>query len=208
MNEEKYANNSYNSKSGLSRISQPKKNDELVPVASGTEKKKTMTEQLAESFIASNMEDMKRSLIFDWLIPGAKNIIEAMVHMFLFGNGSPSSSGRSILGRSSEGSRLRKVDIYHGGTSSDTYIQNKVTREPEITYPTKDQADRVLLELRKRLTEYRRVTVKEFYILSNIQQTDYAMSNWGWRYLPDTLQPMQVRGGGWVLKMPRTEEMR
>ena len=208
MNEEKYANNSYSSKIGLSRINQPKKNEELVPVASGTEKKKTITEQLAESFIASNMEDMKRSLIFDWVIPGAKNIIEAMVHMLLFGNGSPSSSGRSILGRSSGESRLRKVDIYHNGSSGDVYIQNKVSREPEITYPTKEQADRVLLELRKRLTEYHRVTVKDFYTLSNIQQTDFAMANWGWRYLPEILQPLQVRGGGWVLKMPRTEEMR
>lgn len=207
MNEEKYPNNSYHTKIGLSKDAAPKKNTEVVPIASGTEKKKSIGEQLADSFIASNVEDMKRSLIFDWLIPGAKNIIEAMVHMWLFGNGTPSNnSTRSRIGGGD--SRLRRVDIYHSGSSSEPYIANRITREPEITYPTKDEADRVLMELRWRIKEYRRVTVKELYQMSNIEKTDWGMSNWGWRYLPENLQPFQVRGGGWCLKMPRTEEMR
>lgn len=209
MSDNEYPNNSYHTRIGLSKDTAQKKPKEIVPIASGTEKKRTIIEQIADNFIATNFEEMKRSLIFDWLIPGGKNIIEAMVHMILFGNGSPSSSSiRPKIGLGNSESRLRRIDIYHNGSSNEPYIPSRVSREPEIVYQNKEQADAVISELRKCISECGRVTVKELYTLSNISQTDWGMTNWGWRYIPEDLKPFQVRGGGWCIKMPRTEEMR
>lgn len=201
---EKYPSNAYrNITPNVNKPSTEKKKD-LTPVAQGAEKKKSFRERLTDSFLASSGDDIKDRVIFDWIIPGVKNILEDIVHMLLFGDGVTRDSGRS---RGGERRLLRKsYDKYYDEDKrkNDSELQNR-SKNPELTYPSRAEAQDVLNKMVDILDEYGRVTVKDLYSLSKMS-TDFAMSNWGWRDLTGS-KPIPY-GNRYLLKLPKSEELR
>ena len=200
---EKYPSNAYrNITQNVNKPSTEKKKD-LTPVAQGSEKKKSFRERLTDSFLVSSGDDIKDRVIFDWIIPGVKNILEDIVHMLLFGDGVTRDSGRPR----GERRLLRKsYDKYYDEDKrkNDSELQNR-SKNPELTYPTRAEAQDVLNKMVDILDEYGRVTVKDLYSLSKLS-TDFAMSNWGWRDLTGS-KPIPC-GNRYLLKLPKSEELR
>ena len=79
--EERYQGNSYRNRS--KQPESQKKKEDPKPVAKGKLQKPSIKERLTDSFIAATGDDIKERVIFDWVIPGIKNIVEDIVHMLL-----------------------------------------------------------------------------------------------------------------------------
>lgn len=203
-NREKYPSNAYrNISPNAQNQDQKKKREAPSPVAKGKEKKKSIGERLTDSFLAANGEDIKERVIFDWVIPGIKNILEDIVHMLLFGDKPDSRITRSR--GESRISQVRYDKYYDKRRERDEYIPQKKSRNPELIFGTRADAEDVLTRMFDLLSEYGRVTVKDLYSLADMP-TDFAMSNWGWRDLTGS-SVVEVRGG-YLIKFPRSEELR
>lgn len=201
---EKYQNNSYRKTSSQKSSNESKtKHDPPAAIAKGKEKKKSFGERLTDSFLASTGEDIKHSIIYDWMIPGIKNMVENIVHMLLFGDKADPRITRSR--GESRISQVRYDKYYDDRRRKDEYIPRKPNRNPEVIFTTRSEAEDVLTRMFDLLSEYQRVTVKDLYSLADMP-TDFAMSNWGWRDLTGA-SVVEVRGG-YLIKLPRTEEMR
>lgn len=202
-NNEKYQNNSYNKIKSTKLGS--KKPDPPKAVAKGKEKKKSFGEKLTDSFLSTSSDDIKDRVIFDWVIPGIKNIIEDIVHMILFGDKPDPRISRNR--GESRLSQIRYDRLYDDRKRKEEYIPRKATRNPEVIFGTRSEAEEVLVKMFDQVSEYGRVTVKDLYLLADMGHlTDFAMSNWGWRDLTGS-SVVEVRGG-YMIKLPRTEEMR
>lgn len=201
---EKYPSNTYRNVSPNSQNdSKKQKREDPSPIAKGKEKKKSLGERLTDSFLAANGEDIKERVIFDWVIPGIKNILEDIVHMLLFGDKPDPRITRSR--GESRISQVRYDKYYDDRRKKDEYIPQKKSRNPELIFGTRSDAEDVLTRMFDLLNDYGRVTVKDLYSLADMP-TDYAMSNWGWRDLTGS-SVVEVRGG-YLIKFPRSEELR
>ena len=198
--EQKYQGNSYRN-----RTPQPqqKKKEDPKPVAKGKLQKPSIKQRLTDSFLAANGDDIKERVIFDWVIPGIKNIMEDIVHMLLFGDKSDPRISRS-RGESRYGG-VAYSKYYNERKQKDEYIPKQRTRDPIVTFPTRSEAEDVLTRLFDMVSDYGRVTVKDLFLLSDMP-TDFAQSNYGWRSLTGS-SVVQTRDG-FILKLPKVEELR
>ncbi len=186
----------------------PKK-DTIAGKGKVREKKKTVGERIADDFLATDGEELKEHFIFDWLIPGIKTIVEDIVHMLLYGSGS-----RGDIRRERGESRIRRTpynSIYDGRRrQNDEYVSRKGTRQPELIFDYRADAEQVLSGMNEYIDDYGSATIKDFYsIVSTVSEgvidvpTDFAMTKWGWYDLTEA-SVVHVRGG-YLLKMPKAE---
>lgn len=201
---EKYPSNAYRNITPNANKPSTEKNKSVSPVAKGTELKKSFRERLTDSFLVSSGDDIKDRVIFDWIIPGVKNILEDIVHMLLFGDGVARDSGRP---RGERRLLRREYNKYYDEDrqKSDSSFEPK-SKNPKLTYDSFQGAQDVLRSMEGYLDTYNRVTVKELYEFSGFKNTDYAMNNWGWRDL--TGAKVVPYGNKYLLKLPKSEEMR
>jgi hypothetical protein len=173
------------------------------PVAKGKEKKRTVTEKLMENLLATTKKDVRDYIIFDWAIPTFKTMIEDTVHLLLFGERS-----RGSIRRDRGESRIRHFPYdrsYDGDDRGrDEYIPRR-SRQPELIFDTRGEAEDVLDAMYDILRDYKRVSMKDLYSLADMP-TDYTMTYWGWYDLRDA-SVVKVREG-FALKMPRAEDIR
>lgn len=178
-----------------------KKKDEIKPVARGKTKKKTFGERIAENFLATDREEIKEHLLFDWLIPGIKNAVEDIIHMLLYGE----ATDPRIRRKRGE-SRVERVpynSIYDGKRRrDDEYIPRKRNRSPELIFDTRQDAEEVLSTLFEYVDDYGVATMKDLYSLADMP-TDHTMYKWGWYDLREATV-VKVREG-FLLKMPKAE---
>lgn len=203
--EQKYQGNAYRNIQLRERSKEKNKKEEAKPIAQGKLQKPTIRQRLTDSFLAASGEDIKDRVIFDWIIPGIKNIVEDIVHVLLFGDKSDPrilrSRGESRLGD------VRYSKYYKDRRGNDEYIPKPRTRDPVVTFPSRDRAEAVMTGMIDELAKYGRVTVKDLYIMSNLGiPTDFAMSNWGWRDLTG-ISVVQARDG-YMIKLPKVEELK
>lgn len=202
--DDRYPSNVYRNVTSRPLNQELPKKEEPKAVAKGKLKKPTIKERLTDSFLAASGEDIKERVIFDWVIPGVKNILEDIVHMLLFGDKPDPRISRS-RGESKIGGI--PYNKYYGDDRrrKDEYIPRSRSRDPEVIFGTRGEAEDVLTRLFDIVTTYGRATVKDLYSMSDMP-TDFAMSNWGWRNLTGA-SVVEVRGG-YLLKLPKTEELR
>lgn len=205
QNNERYPSNSYNvqkqqiatrSDNGVARTKR-----EARPIASGKEKRRTLAQRFADRFLSFSREELETKIIDEWLFPGIANAIEDFVHFILF-----QGHGRPRYRRDRDEGRLRRVD-YSGSyddSRRDSYLSRR-TRQPELVFDTRDEADEVLQTLYEYLDDYHRVTVKDLYSLADMP-TDFAMNSWGWYDLSDAT--ILKCSEGFLLQMPKIQEIR
>ena len=174
------------------------------------EKKRTLGERIADNFLASSGGEIKEHILFDWLIPGIKNVVEDIVHMILFGDSAPDSR----LVRSRGESRMQTVNyntIYNNKRrATDEYIPRKASRQPELIFTRRSDAEQVLNGMLEYIDDYGRATMKNFYnIVFEVSEgeiyvpTDFQMTRLGWYDLSQATI-VKVREG-YLLRMPRAE---
>lgn len=203
--DEQYPGNSYNvQKQSIATRNDnaPSSNKERGPIASGKEKKKSIGQRFIESFLSVTKEEVQTRLVDEWLIPGVKHALEDLVHFILFQD-RLRPGGR----RSRDGDGLRRIDYsgkYDDRDRESSYISRR-SRQPEIVFNTREEAEEVLEALFSYLDDYRKVTVKDLYSLADMP-TSYTMTYWGWY---DLSEAIVVRcEEGFLLKMPKIQEIR
>ena len=184
---------------------------QLEPIAQGQAKEASLWQIIVES-LSLNPKDIRKRLIYKWLLPGGKNIIEDIIHMILFPN---EPDPRVKQDRGGTRMTMRSYSSYYKDEQKkDKYtpvLDSIGNMEPEILFrdtispdPEKD-ARKVMSCMIDLVEKYNRATMKQLYTLAGLE-TDYPMNYWGWRDLTG-ICVVEVRGG-WLLKMPKMEDLR
>jgi hypothetical protein len=165
--------------------------------------KKGLMKRIADAFIAVDGKDIKNYLIFDVLIPGLKRGAEDMLHMALYNDKKPDRVTRS-RGTSSI-RRLEYSSIRPARDDDDVMLNRKtIAGSTDLVFPTRDKAEEALDMVYERIKACGFATLKYYYTITR-QPTEWPQEKWCWRST-EGATIVQCRGG-YVLKMPRLEEI-
>lgn len=204
---EKYLGNSYSriQPRYLTEEREKEKDQKPNAIAKGREGKPSFKDRLLSCITIPTGEEIRDRIIFNWVVPGVKNIVDDLINMVLF-PGNRGNVRRESLG----GSSGRSYSSYYSGAkaSQKDVSTPKITHRPVIEFDTYDEANRVLSALKDDISNYTAARMKDFYCYADMDSmTNRQMDNVGWRNL-DGVEPEQIRGGMWKLEMPRVEEIR
>lgn len=200
-----YASNSAKSKKdGGGPVERP----EIQQIASATVKKKSVGSKFKEAFVGDSAESVLQYVIWDVIIPRVKDLLFDTI---------VGGSERTLFGTSQRASRSRgssgKTD-YRGISSSAT--RERATRDisprgranhdfEEILIPDRGEAEQVRDTLLALVDQYDSATVADLYSAVGIS-TDHTDLKFGWTDLSEA-RIVPARGGGYILELPRAEEL-
>ena len=202
--EGRFPSNSYSSIKPVARAkAAPEEEPTKVIQGNAKPKKKTIGERIADAFIATDSKDIKEYFLFDVLIPGLKRGVEDFIHMLLYND---KKAGR--VTRSRGESRIRRVEynsLYDRRRDDDEMLSSRIrSQKKDLIFETREDAEEVLDMVADRIEDSGFATLKYLNAISGMP-TDWTQSNWGWR---SAAGASIVQGrGGYVLKMPKLEEL-
>lgn len=201
----------------------------IKPVGTGKLKKKSLGTKVKETFISTDLPDVKGNIVNDIIVPSAKNmVLDAIrsiasgavgtVEMMLFGRISRGSLvGDRRRDYSSIGSRIRYESMSGRSHSSreltstqrasfqfDSIIFEGVEVIDGIERNPRQQAQAVIDSMIDHIEMYGYATVRDLYDYANITTRDYTESAYGWRSF-STARPEPVAGGGYIIVCPKPE---
>ena len=199
MNE--YPNNSHKYKEEQKKKSEEKREIKKVVQGSAKVKEKSKVSKLANVFISEDANNVKSYVIMDVIIPAAKKLISDIVRdgidMILYG-----TSGRSKAG--SSGTKI----------SYRSYYDKKDDRAPvssyssqgrfdldDVEFESRRDAEAVYDQMREVIGRYGIVTVGDMYEMARLPQP-YTSNKYGWMNI-DNSEIVRLRGGGYVIKLPK-----
>lgn len=195
------------------------KSEKLQPVAKGmvTKERDTLRSKLMATFIKDDAESVGEYLVFDVLVPAAKNAISDLittgVNMLLFGeNRAPSS-----VKRSGDRSYVSYNNYYRGSGSaysnslvesreyqprSQQYrqAQRETRKFDQVEVPSRKEAEDVLNAMVDRTIMYGMASVADLYDLAGVPSV-YTDNDWGW----DSLAGSRIERSrhGYVIRVPQ-----
>lgn len=184
----------------------------------GSVKNDSEGKRILSEFITEDLHDIKEYLIFDVMIPAAKNAISDLVSggidMMLFGGSRSSGSrtGNTNYTRFSSNRGSQRV-ISCGGTSGGS-VGNRISsngyRIKDITINTRAKAEVIVDDLIAALNKYDAVSVADYYdICSNELQlqidSEFTDNQHGWTNLNGIR--VERAGGGFFIRLPRIEDL-
>jgi hypothetical protein len=186
-----------------------KPNDEkkkVEKVISGTAKvkKKSELRKFADNFIAEDINSVKDYWIKDVIIPNIVDTLEDIVvggiRTLLRGD-----SGR----RDSRGSRSYGSPSYVNYTRfsdrrDDRGRDNQTRRSygyEDVVVNSRADAEAVIEQMDGIIDTYDMVSVADLYDLVGIS-SNYTDNNYGWKNIRNA-EPVRLRDGGWMIKMPK-----
>lgn len=179
-----------------------KKKVEKVISGKAKIKKKSEAAKLTEKIISTeDVGNLKSYLLEDVIIPTIRNTIwDAITNsldMILFGG-----TGRSR--RKSLSSKVSYRDYYdekrRGGSRSSERKRSGYDFD-DIILETRGEAEEVLERMDELIETYSFASVADLYDLVGIT-CDYTDNKYGWTNIRNA-EPIRVRGGGYMLKMPK-----
>lgn len=182
---------------------------EREKIISGTARlrKQSVGDKLATLFFDDEFSNVKKYLMFDMIIPGIKEMILGSLEMMFFG----SSRRSSRSSRSSYDRRGSVVDYgsYSRGRREERrpeahYEKEQITMD-DIDFDTRADAQKVLDELRRDIDMYREATLAAYYQYSGVTNNDFTANDRGWKDLDMPITPRRVRGGRYILDLPRPQ---
>lgn len=195
----------YKSNSHRSKEAEAKEEVKLDKVVTGSVKikKKNEIRKFADIFLSEDISNVKSYILMDVLIPSIKKAIDDIVsngiHMLLY-NGDRRGDRRSSVASkiSYDGyyrdPRDRREDRPNRARSGFDY--------EDIIFETRGDAEVVLSAMEDTIERFGSISVGGFYDLAEVSTTNYAINNYGWKDLRSaTIVP--VRGGGYMIKLPR-----
>jgi len=178
------------------KASQIKVQEEVVetkkPLAHGIRKKRSFTESVARTFLGEETKSVGKYILFDVLIPAAKNTIQEMIsqglEMLLFGETRGTSRSR---GRDKDRTTISYNSIYRNRDRDENPYdpRSKSSRSrgrfdlDDIVFRHGDEAAEVLDGLCDMLEQYDQVTVADFYELAGVDGGSWTDQKWGWTNL-------------------------
>lgn len=197
-NSHKYKNDQQNAEAE----ERPKVNK--VVTGEVTTRKKSKGAKFADIFISEDAANVKTYIFMDVLVPAIKKAISDIVtdgiDMILYGG-----SGRSR--KRSGGVNATYVDYTNRSyrddrrRDEDRYRSRSVYDFDDIEFKKIKDAEDVLDGLDALIDRYGMARVSDLYDLAGMS-CEYTANNYGWTSLGGA-RPERVRGGGYVLSLPR-----
>lgn len=200
---EKFPSNSYTNRTEK----KPKK--EIKPVVKNEVRiqKKGLGEKFSETFLQADIQSVKNSVIFDILIPAAKDMLSDMtkglVDGLLYGDRRGSRTyrdrGSSRVYRKyddcydEQPRRRRREDDDPPFASSRSIVDN-------LIFKTRGEAEEVLSNAIDYIEEYDSISVKDLYAYAN-KKSDFTKEKYGW-YDLSSASVERIREG-YLLKLPK-----
>lgn len=194
-------------KKRMNQQEEPKK--EIKKVASATKRKKSMTKKFKEAFIGEDGDDQSVAdyILYDVLVPAAKNTISDMVtggiEMLLYGERRGNSRMNRDRGRSyvnySGYSTKRDGDRSHNSSRVRRSARDRVYND-DIVLPTRGEAEQVIDSLLDIIDQYGSASIADLYSLTGID-SDFTDNSYGWTNL-STASVSRTRDG-YILNLPR-----
>lgn len=170
-------------------------------------KKRSLGKRFGDTFLSEDRGDVGGYLIFDVLIPAAKDTLTDLVsrglEMLLYGE-ARGSYKRSSGGRRTGHTDYSKYSRNEARRPQTTSRARKTLDFDDIVFDSRADAEKVLDYIIGRLEDYGVVTVADFYDAAEITG-DYTDNKWGWFDLSDAY----VKRGrdGFVIILPRPEQL-
>ena len=194
-------------KKRMNQQEEPKK--EIKKVASATKRKKSMAKKFKEAFVGEDGDDQSVAdyILYDVLVPAAKNTISDMVtggiEMILYGERRGSSRmnrnrGRSYVNYSGYSTR-RDDDRARNGSRVRRSARDRVYND-DIVVPTRGEAEQTIDSLLDIIDQYGSASIADLYSLTGID-SDFTDNSYGWTNL-STASVSRTRDG-YILNLPR-----
>lgn len=164
-------------------------------------RQKSGLRKAAEIFFAKDIDDVKNYLIYDVLLPEAKDALYALINngaqMFLYGE------TRNKRNPNTNGIRFSYNKCYDQGKPERNTLTNKanLTRLDDVVFDDMRDAEEVLNSMVDILETYGTVSVSEFCELAN-RPDEYTDRKYGWTNLA-TAEVRRMSGGGYYIKFPK-----
>lgn len=180
---------------------------EKVVSGTSTKKKRSLLKRFADIFLTEDVGDVKTYILYDVLIPAVKENIADMINgavgMLFFGEANRRSR-RSA--NPQNGTRINYGGYFSDGQKKEkmpNYNRSRIAHNfDDVIFETRGDAELVLdgmLELLN--SEYRQVTVADFYDLAGIT-SEWTDNKYGWT----DLRSARVVGSpsrGYSIELPR-----
>jgi len=187
-----------------------RKKIEKVICGDAKQQKRGWGKRMTETFLEDNTRSVGDYVFHDVLIPAAKAMISDMVsggiEMLLFGQRRGRSTyregGRSYTNYNSVSYRGREI----GRPQAPEISRTARARHDfdDVVLPTRGDAESVLSELFDLTRDFGMASVADFYDLCGIE-TNFTDNKYGWTDLRGANVSRQVRGGGYIINLPRTQ---
>jgi hypothetical protein len=216
-----YPSNSHKDKEEAKKEKVEKKVEKIISGKVVT-KKKSLGKKFMESFIGEDVKDVKSYILYDVLIPSAKDTISDIVHgitdtiqgsieVSLFGE----RRSRSSRGRRDSNRSYVSYDKMSSRDKRDRDRDKKVDDRPNLNHAknrsrhvfddiileSRAEADEVRDSLIDLIEEYGQATVADLYDLVGIS-SNYTDDKWGWENLASS--SISRIHEGYVLNLPKT----
>ncbi len=176
------------------------------PVVSkkATLRKKSGAEKMADSFFASNIDNVKKVVVTEVVVPAIKKIVSEIISvgtdMLLYGESSHTRkqaskvSYRNYFEPSSETIRANSADSRRSGLGYD-----------DILFDTRGDAEAVLDTMNDIIDRYGTVSVADLYDLARVPNDNFTLNRYGWTNLSGAYSHRTREG--YILKLPRTKPL-
>ena len=192
-----YQSNSHRTKELAAQEKPAERRTEKV-VTGGTKirKKSTLT-KMANAFLPGDVDDVKRYVLRDVLIPTIKRTISDVVDMLLGVNTTPRSSspaGTRVSYRSYYDARNDRRESTALSPRSTPYSYD------DVVFDRYDDAAEVLLRMRELVSRFDAVSVADLFDMTG-HAGNYTDNKYGWTDLSDAR--IERVSDGYIIRLPR-----
>lgn len=175
-----------------------RKTPEKIISGSARLRKESFADRLVHMFISEDIDDIRRYLVEDVIVPGIKDAILDGISMLF--NKTPyyrSSSSRSGYTPYSSASKSSK--------STATKINTRGASFVPPTVETRADAEQAYAAIKELIDDpqFRCATVLDLYSFCGLD-CDYAKDAWGWNTM-DGIRIVRERDGRWTIECPKPE---
>lgn len=179
-----------------------KKRVEKVIQGTAVPAKRSFGKKFAEIFLGDDISSVKEYLFYDRIVPGIKEMILTGIEMMLFG-------GDRVIKRNYNPSKASYVSYNKMYASSPSRRERDARNErpnsamqlTDYIFESKGEAMEVLDTLTELIDVYDQASVNDFYDAIGVTG-DFTDANYGWTELGNA-SIRRVRGGGYILDLPR-----
>ena len=184
---------------------------EAKPVVKGktTIQKKGLGEKFSETFFSADLQTVKQSVLFDILIPAAKDMLSDMTKGLIDGllYGERRSSRVSRDRSRDSGVRVyRSYDAYSDERPRRRTYDDDVpwatsrARVENLLFETREDAENVRKSMIRHIEDYGVASIKDLYIYAEMK-TDYTKEKYGWYdFRSSTVERVRE---GFLLRVPK-----
>lgn len=199
---ENYQANSHRSKELATAEQVPEKRVEKKVVSGAVKTRDNKVRKLTDIFVPGDVENVKSYIFMDVLVPAIKdaisNIVKDSIDMILFDKNGGGNKSRST---SKVSYRKYYDDPREERHSRDRYSSRDESIYEDIVFESRADAEVVRREMLAIIDRFKVVTMLDLYDLAG-KTPPRGSSNWGWTNIRNA-EPVHVRGGGYILSLPK-----